>query len=337
MKINRKNAFLPPDLEDYVTNMSASDLDELRVLVYVLSKEETDTEEIQNVLGLSETEVVSAVSFWRGAGLIAVSGKGSRKIQNADPKKDTPDGEADKKNKETPAKLSASARDTDTRSYTGEEIARILEEKPELLSLLDFAQNRLEKVFSPSDISKLVYLEDYVLLTAPMIMRIIDYCVEIDKKSMRYVEKTALSIYDEGICDYDALEAYFERKRSAATAEGTVRRIVGIGARSFTSKEKEYISRWFDEFHSSEELITLAYEKTIANISKPSLAYMSKLLEVWHSKGYKTAFDVKEGAAASESKSGLDLDMFDEASAKKGDNKKGKQAGLDLDDFFENP
>jgi hypothetical protein len=35
----------------------------------------------------------------------------------------------------------------------------------------------------------------------------------MDKKSMRYVEKTALSIYDEGIETYAALEEYFEKKK----------------------------------------------------------------------------------------------------------------------------
>lgn len=335
MKLNRNNVQLPQMLEEYVTGMSSADADELRVLVYVLSKEETDTEEIQSVLGLSETEVVSAVSFWRGAGLISVSGKGSRKIQKKE--LEACDVKDDNKTKKAPEKIPESVRDTDTKTYTGEEIARIMEEKPELLSLLDFAQNRLGKVFSPSDIAKLVYLEDYVLLTAPMIMRVIEYCVEIDKKSMRYVEKTALSIYDEGICDYDALEAYFEKKKAARTGEGVVRRIVGVGARSFTSKEKEYISKWFTQYNSSEELISLAYEKTIANISKPSLAYMSKLLESWHGKGYKTASDVKNGTVADETGKKLDLDMFDEASVDNSDNKGNKKAGLDLDDFFENP
>ncbi len=334
MKISKKGAALPPSLEEYVINMSQADADELRVLVYVLSKDgDTSTEEIGEALGLSETDVIAAVSYWRGVGLIASAGR-TRKAVPAEKNEDK------KKGAGKPTELPTSVRDTDTRTYTGEEIARIIKEKPEMESLLDFAQARLEKVFSPSDIAKLVYLEDYVLLSAPMIMRIIDYCVEIDKKSMRYVEKTALSIYDEGVCDYETLEEYFEKKRAARSAEGIVRRIMGIGARSFTAKEKEHISKWFGEYGSAQELIELAYEKTIANISKPSVPYMSKLLSSWHEKGYKTCGEVEAGRANTTDEKGgkLNLDIFDEASKSPlGDADTAKKPGLDLDDFFENP
>lgn len=334
MKVTGKGIQLPPSLTEYIINMSQGDTDELRVLVYVLSRDsETSTEEICKALTLSETEVISAVSFWRGAGLIASAGKARKKTSDRNPAED-----AETSVQQKP--LPASVRDTDTKTYTGEEVARIMEEKPEIASLLDFAQERLEKVFSPSDISKLVYLEDYVLLSAPMIMSIIDYCVEIDKKSMRYVEKTALSIYDEGICDYASLEAYFEKKRAAKSSEGVVRRIMGIGERGFTSKEKEHIAKWFSEYKSSEELITLAYEKTISNISKPSVPYMSKLLASWYEKDYKTPEDVEAGKAQSANTDGrkINLDAFDEAAKNTSSAKEdSKKPGLNLEDFFENP
>lgn len=333
MKVTGKGLQLPPQLAEYIMNMSQSDTDELRVLACVLScGEEISTGEIGEALGLSETEVISAVSFWRGAGLIVNAGKARKKVSSeaTTQKSDVTD---------TKTALPASVRDTDTKTYTGEEIARIMAEKPEISSLLDFAQERLEKVFSPSDIAKLIYLEDYALLSAPMIMSIIDYCVENDKKSMRYVEKTALSIYDEGICDYAALEVYFDKKRVAKSAEGVVRRIMGIGDRGFTAKEKEHISKWFSEYKSSEELISLAYERTIANTTKPSVPYMSKILASWFEKGYKTPEDVEAGKAQSESIGGkLNLDMFDEAAKNTiSDKDSVKKPGLNLEDFFENP
>lgn len=333
MKVTGKGLQLPQQLAEYIINMSQSDTDELRVLVYVLSEqEELSTEEIGKALGLSETEVISAVSFWRGAGLIANAGKTRKKEASRQPATESAV-------EEKPRSLPASVRDTDTKVYTGEEIARIMTEKPEIASLLDFAQERLEKVFSPSDISKLVYLQDYVLLSAPMIMSIIDYCVENDRKSMRYVEKTALSIYDEGIYDYAALEAYFEKKRMAKSSEGVVRRIMGIGDRGFTAKEKEHIAKWFSEYKSGEDLISLAYERTIANTTKPSVPYMSKILASWYEKGYKTPSDVESGKAQSDGTGGkINLDKFDEAAKNtKSDQNSVEKPGLNLEDFFENP
>ena len=328
MKVSKNNVFLPESLSEYVANMSAEDMGELRVLIYVLSeKEDKDTSEIAGALSMDEQEAVAAVAFWRGMGLLKAGGRASIKSTVKEPAK---------KASEEKTPLPASVRDTDTRTYTGEEIERIMQEKPELVSLLDFAQARLERVFSPSDVAKLVYLEDYILMTAPMIMRVIDYCVESDKKSMRYVEKTALSIYDEGIQTYEALESYFENKKKAKSNEGTVRRILGIGERNFTSAEKAHIAKWFGEYESSTELIEYAYEKTIASISKPSVPYMSKLLMTWHEKGFKTVKDVENGRNAGTDIRNIDLSGFDEAiPAKKEENHENK-AGLDLDDFFEN-
>lgn len=335
MKVTKNNAALPKVLEEYVINMTEKDTDELRVLVYVLSREEeTDTAEMAEALGIEETEAVSAVSFWRGMGIIQVSGRvrgkkqGSKKTQM--PGEQAATNDAEKKSKSIPN----SVRDTDTRSYTGEEIAALLE-RSEVNSLHDYAQRRLGKTFSHSDSECLARLLDYVLLTPEMVMLIVEYCVENGKNSMRYVEKTAISIYDEGIRDYEALVTYFEKKKAAKSNEGTVKRIMGINDRSFTSKEKEHISRWFEDFGFGEEMISLAYERTIANISKPSIPYMSKLLELWHGKGFKNALDVENERKDSTSAGAINLESFDEASKPGAVNN--SQDGLDLEDFFENP
>lgn len=345
MKVKRKTASLPDTFAAYAADLTADELDELRVLLYVLSKDAAvDTETIKEELKLSETAVVSAVSYWRGAGLVrVVSAKdaAAEKEENtAKTPEKAPENTPEKASNAQKNPLPASVRDSETRTYTAEELADLLSKKPELASLLDFAQRRLEKVFSPSDIAHLVYLEDYVLLSPPMIMRIIDYCVEAEKKSMRYVEKTALALYDEGITDYEALEAYFERKKNAASQEETVRRITGIRGRGFTAREKECIGKWFSAYGSSEELIALAYEKTVNNIAKPSLPYMTKLLEAWSAAGLRTPEDVKNrapgGAADGKGAGKLDLGLFDEASSA---GKKGTGDGdpaLNLDDFFEN-
>ena len=129
----------------------------------------------------------------------------------------------------------------------------------------------------------------------------------------------------------------FENKKKAKSNEGTVRRIMGIGERSFTTAEKAHIVKWFGEYQSSEELITLAYDKTIASISKPSVPYMSKLLARWYESGYKTAQDVENGNAQSGGRKNIDISAFDESiPSKKGAGSvgEGDSSGLDLDAFF---
>ena len=155
-------------------------------------------------------------------------------------------------------------------------------------------------------------------------------------KSMRYVEKTAIDIYDRGIQTYEALEQYFEKINRARSHEGTVRSIMGIGERNFTEAEKKHIAAWFDQFNYTPEIISLAYEKTIASISKPSVAYMSKMLGRWFESGYKTISEIRDAKSTSKGKNKIDLSSFDEAVPVEKTVNPENIAGMNLDDFFEN-
>ena len=112
MKISKNNVSLPEKLSDYVVNMSPEESGELRVLVFILaSGEGIDTAEIADKLGMPETEVVQAVSFWRGMGLVNVGKKTAVKAEK--------DNLIEKK-----PEVSPSHRDTDTRYHKSVIIAR---------------------------------------------------------------------------------------------------------------------------------------------------------------------------------------------------------------------
>lgn len=334
MKIRKNKISLPQELSEYVKEMTDADTGELRVLVYLLSKEEeTDYDEISNELKLDKTDVISAVSYWRGAGYVSVENKtGISVVSTA--------GQNAKQNNSlviNTDSLKNSVRDFDSKTYTGTELANLME-KPDNGSLLNFARERLEKpLLSPKENSDLIYLMEEVLLSPNMLMRIIDYCAEINKKSVRYVFKTAIDLADNhNIKTYEELEKYFEKKKAAQSAEETVRSIMGIGERNFTALEKRHIKKWFEEFNSSKELIEYAYEKTITNISKPSISYMSKLLEKWFELGCKSVNEVENQKKSQQNTKNLDLATFDEAVPQKDIKKSDSAVGLDLDDFFEN-
>lgn len=326
MKISKKDTALPNVLSEYVKNMTSEDVNELRVLVYILSREdEIDSSEIEKELEISETEVISAASFWRGTGLVNIEGKAKRKNKETKPS--------------AKEKLPNSLRDTETRTYTGEEIEMLMSEKPELSMLVNFTQERLGKMLNMSEISKLIYLQEYILLTYPMIVRIIDYCADNDKKSMRYVEKVAISLYDNGINSYDALENYFNNLEAQKSYENMVKAIIGAQNRNFTQREKKCIARWSEELSYGREMIELAYEKTIANISKPSVEYMSKVLEAWYAKGYKDIGDVRLALENRDAEKNTDisLEMFDEgADDKEKKLTREEKEKTNLEDFFEN-
>ena len=145
-------------------------------------------------------------------------------------------------------------------------------------------------------------------------------------------------IYDVGSgslheCD-KATADYLKAKEDSKQFESVVKRIIGAGERAFTKSEKMLIEKWEKEWKVGEDLLNLAYERTIALISKPSLPYMSKILEGWHNEGIKTAEDAEKLVSTKAQKKKLSID---EEKARKVE--KAKKAGFDFDfeDIFEKP
>lgn len=95
-----------------------------------------------------------------------------------------------------------------------------------------------------------------------------------------------------------------------------VTRVTGV-ERALTRPELVCVDRW-EADGISEDLLTLAYEKTVAKINKPQFAYMDKMLAGWQEKGLSTSGEVDAyfknpenrllGGAASDGRLDFELD-----------------------------
>lgn len=95
-----------------------------------------------------------------------------------------------------------------------------------------------------------------------------------------------------------------------------VTRVTGVD-RALTRPELACVDRW-EADGISEDLLTLAYEKTVAKINKPQFAYMDKMLAGWQEKGLSTSGEVDAyfknpanrliGGAASDGRLDFELD-----------------------------
>lgn len=95
-----------------------------------------------------------------------------------------------------------------------------------------------------------------------------------------------------------------------------VTRVTGV-ERALTHPELACVDRW-EADGISEDLLTLAYEKTVAKINKPQFAYMDKMLAGWQEKGLSTSGEVDAyfknpenrllGGAASDGRLDFELD-----------------------------
>ena len=141
-------------------------------------------------------------------------------------------------------------------------------------------------------------------LSVEYLMLVLMYCVNQDKTNFRYFEKVVSNMLEKEVDSYDKAERYLENYAEQEQNEGLVRSAFGIHDRALTTKEKSYISSWFEDFGYDISVIKLAYERTIDNIGKQSFPYTNKILSAWHEKGIKDAREASLESASSGQKKG---------------------------------
>jgi DnaD/phage-associated family protein len=266
-------------------------------------------------LSLSDAEIAASLSFWRGTGiLLADEGEESTSKQAPAPMQEL-----------APAQESTSVRVVTERGlpvYSSEELAGVLERRVELGALVDECQRAFDKIFNMSEVGMIAGLVDHLGLSAEYILLLLTHCRRMEKKSLRYAEKMAISLHDEGVDSAEELEARLHRIEVMATAVGKIRAMFGLSSRSLTTKEKGMIENWVCTMQYADAVLQKAYEITVDTINKPSIPYANTILERWYSEGYRTLEDVEKAIAEyrrkkDEGKSSFDVDDFFEAALKR--------------------
>lgn len=264
---------------------------------------------------ISRSALDSALSFWVGAGVLSKESDGQAAAFE-EPKPETKPQEE----KRAPLRTRVS----ELPQYTSEEFAVVLERRAELSNLIEEAQGVLEKVFNVTETQTLVSISEGLGLDDEYILNLLAYCKRLGKPNLRYVEKTACSLYDKGVCTAAQLEEYLRGVDKLSSAEGKIRKIFGMGERAFTSSESRFVSTWINDYKFDFEIIKLAYEETVNATSKPSMQYANKVLENWYAEGLKTPDDVarakekRKGVQSSAQATSFNVDDFFNAAINNG-------------------
>ncbi len=241
--------------------------------------------------GVDRKELDEALAFWRGAGAIATAGNSAVSAKR-------------------------SVKPASSLHYTGEELADIIE-KNGLLKVIDECERLLGKTFNPTDINTIVNLYHNLGVEQKYISTVCAYCVDMGKKSLSYLFKTACALYDQGIVTVEQLDEYVAFRHRCAEFGSKLRTLFGIGSRALTAKESKSFENWLN-WGFGEDIITRAYEITIEKTGKYTISYIDKILTNWHTTGYTT------------------LEEIDEAQSRYSESKKEETKGsFDTDDFFE--
>ena len=112
--------------------------------------------------------------------------------------------------------------------------------------------------------------------------------------SLRTIEKEAYAWAERGIESVEDAAAFIQNENVRNSRISRLMGLLQIHGRSLTGAEERYAKAWLD-MDLSEELISMAYERTCLNTGGLNWAYMNKILQRWHDQGLRTAEDVRTG------------------------------------------
>ncbi|MDE6738079.1 MAG: DnaD domain protein [Lachnospiraceae bacterium] len=155
--------------------------------------------------------------------------------------------------------------------------------------LLFVTEQYLKKTLSPAEVRTILFISDKLGFSEDLIDYLIQYCVDRDKKDLRYIEKVAISWAQQGITT----------PKQAARLAGKYDKIVydimkALGKNSTpTHTEASYITRWTKEYGFTADVIYAACERTVLATDKHRLEYADSILTSWYQAGVHHASDIQ--------------------------------------------
>jgi DnaD/phage-associated family protein len=192
-------------------------------------------------------------------------------------------------NKATEAEVSSTS--TASRpEYTKDDVKNFSKQEG-VSELLFIAEQYLKKPLTQTEVNTFLYWYDTLHFSTDLIEYLVEYCVSREHRSVRYMDKVAISWSEAGI--HDVTQAKQEANLYNQ-ANYTVMKALGIKGRNLVELETTMIQKWTNDYGFSLDLITEACSRTIQSTHQPSFEYADKILTNWHKAKVKELSDVEK-------------------------------------------
>ncbi len=204
----------------------------------------------------------------------------------------------------TPAPPPPPKQDDRLPEYGRGEIAAAMEREPVFQGLCRELEGMLGRVFTDNDLRCLYTMYDHLGLPAEVIMELTGWAVRRERRQknnpaacprMPQVQREAFKWKRLGLDTLERAQDYLRRQEAVDGREWAILQAVGVTERRpAVEKEREFIAAWV-ELGVSDELIRMAYERTVYQKKTMNWPYMNKILQSWRQAGWKTPAQVEAG------------------------------------------
>ena len=163
--------------------------------------------------------------------------------------------------------------------------------KSEIQQLIYMTQQYMGKPLSVSDTNSLLYMYEGLHFPVELMEYVIEYCINGGHRSMRYIEKVAMSWAEQGITTVEEAKALGSNSRYRKECY-MILKSFGITERTVVDSDIAFATRWIDEYGFNMDIILEACRHTLSAISKPSFNYADTILRRWHEEGVRTISDI---------------------------------------------
>ena len=271
----------------------------LKLLLYLMRHGgETFTAEILRAeLGFEELgELEDAALFWVQRGIIRTSsGKNSVKLTAASP--ETVSGNApDESTPTVPAKRTVQK--VKPPVVSSGEIAEKTKNSPEMKALFEAAENLFGRMLRASDRETISNLTGYYGLPCDVALMLIGYCTNLKDKhgkkiSANYISSVAQNWSNDEIMTVQLADEKIRSMEKQSSIEEHLCMKMGLTSNLSTST-RGFIKTWAVDWGFGEDMIMLAYDKTVDSTGEWSPSYANKILESWKNSGVSTPLQAEK-------------------------------------------
>lgn len=186
-------------------------------------------------------------------------------------------------------------------SYSERDVLQAMDGDGDFRGLYGEVQRLLGRSLNTEELKILLGFVRYLGMTPELVSVLVCYCKDRARRkgslrnpSLRAIEKEAYAWAEQGIESVEDAAAFIQKENVRNSRISRLMNLLQIRGRNLTGAEERYAKAWLD-MDLSEELISMAYERTCLNTGGLNWAYMNKILQRWHDQGLRTAEDVRTG------------------------------------------
>lgn len=264
----------------------------LKLLLYMMRHggESFTAEKLCSELGFEELgELEDAALFWVQRGIIrTISGKDSVKLNAANT-----ETVSENAHEESAASVPAKRTVQKVRPpvVSSGEIAEKTRNSPEMKALFESAEDLFGRMLRASDREMISNLTGYYGLPCDVALMLIGYCKNLKEKhgktiSANYISKVAQNWSEEEIMTVQLADDKIRSLEKQSRIEEQISLKMGLTSKP-TSDTVSFIRSAVDRGFG-EDMIMLAYDKTVDGTGKWTPSYANKIIESWKSAGIST-------------------------------------------------